>query len=245
MPRRGSPGLTTSNCLTRREKGVVMPSTTLPAELRAAVETLWDYNQLDHDVRHVDVGIGLGGHDLGVATYAADLYKQGIFPRIVFTGANAPTTVEQFPHGEAVHFREHALELGVPDDAILVEPNATNTGENIDFTKAVLNEHSLLDSTYSVMLISRPYQQRRSYAICRKRWPTVEVVCSSLPLALSDYIQGIGDVDHVINMLVGDTQRIWVYPAKGWAVEQEVPDEVHRAYAQLVDAGYTRRLLAT
>ncbi|MCX4099272.1 YdcF family protein [Nocardia sp. alder85J] len=221
-----------------------MPSTTLPAALRSDVETLWDFNRLDHDVHPVDVGIGLGSHDLGVATYTADLYREGMFPLVVFTGANAPTTRERFPRGEAVHYREHALERGVPDSAILVEPKATNTGDNIDFTRALLEDHGLLSGIRSVMLISRPYQQRRSWAICRKRWPEVDVLCSSLPLPLDDYVQSIGDVDRVINMLVGDTQRLWVYPAKGWAVDVPVPSAVHRAYSRLVDAGYTSRLLA-
>ncbi|MEV6101035.1 YdcF family protein [Nocardia sp. NPDC051981] len=220
-----------------------MPTTTLPAEYRSDVETLWDYNQMHHEPRPVDVGVGLGGHDFGVATCAADLYHAGTFPLIVFTGANAPTTVDQFPRGEAVHFRERAIELGVPADAILVEPNATNTGDNIDFTRALLNERGYLDSIKSVMLISRPYQQRRSYAICRKRWPEVEVICGSLPLALDDYVASIGDVNRVITMLVGDTQRIWIYPAKGWAIEQDVPEAVRNAYSRLVDAGFTSRLL--
>lgn len=221
-----------------------MPSTILPADLRPDVETLWDYNRLDDDVRPVDVGIGLGSHDLSVATYTADLYHKGMFPLIVFTGANAPTTKARFPRGEAVHYREHALDLGVPDSAILVEPKATNTGDNIDFTRNLLQENGLLDDIRSAMLISRPYQQRRSWAICRKRWPGVDVLCSSAPLPLDDYIQTIGDVDRVINMLVGDTQRLWVYPARGWAAEVPVPIEVHKAYARLVAAGYTSRLLA-
>lgn len=221
-----------------------MATTALPPELRSDVETLWEYNQMHHEPRPVDVGIGLGGHDIGVATYAADLYRSGTFPLIVFTGANAPTTVDRFPRGEAVHFRERAIDLGVPADAILVEPAATNTGDNIDFTHALLGQHGYLDSIKSVMLISRPYQQRRSYAICRKRWPEVEVVCGSLPLALDDYVVSIGDVDRVINMLVGDTQRIWIYPERGWAIEQDVPADVREAYARLVEAGFTRRLLS-
>ncbi|QVI23820.1 YdcF family protein [Nocardia tengchongensis] len=117
--------------------------TTLPAEFRSDVEILWDYNQMHHTPRPVDVGIGLGlgGHDIGVATYAAELYHAGMFPLIVFTGANAPTTIERFPRGEANHFREHAIGLGVPAEAILVEPKATNTGDNIDFSRALLDEH--------------------------------------------------------------------------------------------------------
>lgn len=220
-----------------------MPTTTLPAELRSDVEILWDFNQMHHDPHPVDVGIGLGSHDPGVATYTADLYHEGMFPLIVFTGANAPTTVERFPRGEAVHFREMALERGVPNSAIRIEPKATNTGENIDFTRALLQDDGLLDSIRSVMLISRPYQQRRSYAICRKRWPEVEVICGSLPLALDEYVDSIGDVDRVINMLVGDTQRMWVYPANGWAIEQEIPDDTRKAFSRLVDAGFTSRLL--
>uniref|UniRef100_UPI000317189E ElyC/SanA/YdcF family protein n=1 Tax=Nocardia asiatica TaxID=209252 RepID=UPI000317189E len=55
----------------------------------------------------------------------------------MFTGANVPTTVERFPRGEAVHFREHALRLGVPDSAILVEPAAKHTPDNIGFTRAL------------------------------------------------------------------------------------------------------------
>ncbi|WP_405484854.1 YdcF family protein [Nocardia sp. NBC_00511] len=217
--------------------------TTLPARHRADVETLWDYNQMHQQPRPVDVGIGLGGHDIGVATYAAELYHAGIFRLIVFTGANAPTTVDRFPRGEAVHFREHAIGLGVPAESILVEARATNTGENIDFTRALLDERGCLGSVASVMLISRPYQQRRSYAICRKRWPEVDVICGSLPLELDEYVAGIGDVDRVVNMLVGDTQRLWEYPARGWAAEQVVPEDVRGAFGRLVAAGFTRRLL--
>lgn len=218
-----------------------MPATVLNDQIRADVATLWDFNQMHHQLRPVDLGIGLGSHDLGVATYTAELYHQGMFPKIVFTGANAPTTVERFPRGEAVHYREHALELGVPDSAILVEPEATHTGENIDFTRTIVEANNL--DARSVMLISRPYQQRRAYAMCRLRWPEVDVICASQDVPLDEYITGIGDVDRVVNMLVGDTQRIWVYPEHGWAIEQQIPGNVRNAYDRLVAAGFTRRVL--
>lgn len=100
--------------------------------------TIWDYHQMHHQLRPCDVAIGLGSHDLGVPTYAAELYHTGLFPALVFTGAINPTHPERFPRGEAVHFREHALNLGVPDTAILVEPTATNTGQNITLSRAAL-----------------------------------------------------------------------------------------------------------
>ncbi|MBC6445882.1 YdcF family protein [Actinokineospora xionganensis] len=218
-----------------------MATTELPANLRADVETLWAYHDMGHQPRHCDVGIGLGSHDLGVAIHAAQLYQQGLFERIVFTGANAPTTIERFPRGEAVHYREHAIELGVPADAILIETAATNTSQNLTNTRQVLADGDIHPA--SVMLISRPYQQRRAYATCRKVWPEVDVICLSRPLPLDKYIATIGDADRVINMLVGDTQRITEYARLGFAIEQDMPEPVHAAYQRLVDAGFTNRLI--
>lgn len=212
-----------------------------PEGLRADVETLWRYHLLHHELRPAEVGIGLGSHDLGVATYAAELYHRRMFPLIVFTGANAPTTVERFPRGEAVHFREHALELGVPDTAILTETEARNTGDNITLTRRLLEEGGI--KVDSITLVSRPYQQRRAYATGKKLWPGIDVRCAARPLSLDEYIDSIGDVDRVITMLVGDTQRITVYADKGYAIPQELPVEVEQAYTRLVNEGFTARLI--
>ncbi|HEY3514622.1 MAG TPA: YdcF family protein [Kribbella sp.] len=218
-----------------------MTAARIPGEHLAAAQILWDYHDLHHDLRPVDVGIGLGSHDLGVATYSAQLYHRGLFPKILFTGANAPTTIERFPRGEAIHYTEHALELGVPAGDIIIEPKATNTGENIELARSALAEQGLFPRT--VMLISRPYQQRRAYATCRKLWPDTEPICASQPLPLEQYVASIGDADRVLNMLVGDTQRIDVFAEKGFAIPQPVPAAVRAAYAGLVEAGYTRRLV--
>lgn len=216
-------------------------ATLLPDALRADVETLWDYHNMHHTARPTDVGIGLGSHDLGVATHTAELYHEGIFPRIVFTGANAPTTIERFPRGEAIHYREHAIKLGVPAEAILIEPHATNTGQNIELTRQVLSGHGI--NVRSAIMISRPYQQRRVYATAKKLWPELEIICASRPMPLDQYITSIGDTNRVINMLVGDTQRIIEYPKHGFAIPQDMPARVEAAYRRLIEAGFTSRLI--
>ncbi|WBB72471.1 YdcF family protein [Micromonospora sp. WMMD1128] len=217
------------------------PAESIPGEIRADVETLWRYHDMHHELRPCDVGIGLGSHDLGVAVIATRLFHQGLFPWIVFTGANAPTTVERFPRGEAVHYREYAVEQGVPAESILVEPRATNTAENLEFSRALLAEWQI--TVRSVLIMSRPYQQRRAYATCKLMWPEVDVVCASNPLELDDYVRSIGDPRRVVDMLVGDTQRIEVYAERGFAIPQEMPDEVRAAFERLVAAGYTSRLI--
>jgi hypothetical protein len=86
------------------------------------------------------------------------------FRSIAFTGANAPTTVERFPRGEAVHYREYALDHGAPTDAVLIETEAKNTSENLTLTRDLLADRGA--NPGSVLLMSRPYQQRRAYATC-------------------------------------------------------------------------------
>ncbi|MER7539352.1 YdcF family protein [Streptomyces sp. NPDC005389] len=202
---------------------------------------VWDYHQMGHDLRPVDVAIGLGSHDLGVAAFSAELYRAGLFPTLVFTGGNSPTTAKVFPRGEAVHFREHALTVGVPDSAILVEPNAGNTGENIELSRELLASAGLTPK--SVLLVSKPYMERRSFATARKLWPEVEVLCASEPMEFDDYLKSIGDEKLVIDMLVGDLQRIIEYPKQGFAIEQDVPENVHAAYEDLICSGFTSRLI--
>jgi uncharacterized SAM-binding protein YcdF (DUF218 family) len=203
---------------------------------------IWDYHQVGHDLARCEAAIGLGSHDLGVATAAATLFGDDMFPVVVFSGATSRTTAARFPRGEAVHYREHALSLGIPDEAILVEPRATNTGQNIDYSRAVLAEHG--HHPASVLLISKPYMQRRAYATCRKVWPEVEVVCASEPLAYAHYVRSIADEKLVIDMLVGDLQRVIDYPRLGFAIDQDVPDTVRTAYDRLLAAGFDSRVMS-
>jgi uncharacterized SAM-binding protein YcdF (DUF218 family) len=204
---------------------------------------IWNYHQMGHQPRPCSAAIGLGSHDLGVATTAAELHRAGLFPVMVFSGGNSPTTRARFPRGEAVHYREHALSLGVPDEAILVEPKAANTGQNITFSRALLAEASV--EVEAVLLISKPYMERRSYATCRKMWPEIDVVCASEALELDDYIKSIGDEKLVVDMLVGDLQRVIEYPKLGFAIEQDVPGDVYDAYERLLRSGFDSRLIST
>ncbi|MEX0168984.1 YdcF family protein [Streptomyces sp. LMG1-1-1.1] len=207
----------------------------------ADTQRLWDYHQMGHTPRPCSVAIGLGSHDLGVADAAADLYKRGMAPLLVFTGATSPTTRERMPRGEAVHYRERAIELGVPGSAVMVEPRARNTGENIRFSRDLLAEAGIKVS--SVLLISKPYEERRAYATARKLWPEVEIVSASSPMTLQDYVDSIGDARMVIDMLVGALQRLLVYPEQGFMISQDVPAGVLASYERLCQGGFTSRLL--
>jgi uncharacterized SAM-binding protein YcdF (DUF218 family) len=97
----------------------------------------------------------------------------------------------------------------------------------------------------SVLLISKPYEERRAYATARKLWPEVEVVSASTPMTLDHYVDSIGDARLVIDMLVGALQRLMIYPEQGFMISQPVPADVREAYERLCQAGFTSRLLTT
>lgn len=194
-----------------------------------------------HEPRPCSVAVGLGSHDLGVADTSVKLYRSGMMPLIVFTGATSRTTRELMPRGEAVHYRERALALGVPDHAVLVEPLARNTGENIRFSRALLEEGGI--DVSSVLLVSKPYEERRAYATARKLWPSVDIVSASVPMTFETYTDSIGDPHRVIDMLVGALQRLLIYPTHGFMIRQPVPADVTAAYERLCRQGFTSRLV--
>lgn len=217
------------------------PHTAVPDEIRRDVEILWDFNQMHHESAPADVGIGLGSHDPGVAIEATNLYHRGMYPLLVFTGANSPTTAARYPRGEAVHYREYAVEHGVPEDKVLIETASRSTPDNFALTRELLARHGV--EPRSAIVISRPYQQRRAFGIARRLWPELSVRCTSLPLALDEYVAMIGDIDRFINVMVGDTQRLGLDAETGYGIAQSLPVSVRDAFRRLSDAGYATRLL--
>ena len=207
----------------------------------ADAETVWRYHRLGHALRECDAAIALGCNDLGVAAHAAELYHRGLFPLVVFSGGNSRETSVTFPRGEGVHYRERALELGVPDAAIHVEPRAANTGENITLSREILARTGI--PVRKIMLVSMPYMERRAFATTRKVWPEVDPVCASVPMTLAQYRKTRAHGTELIDMMVGDLQRIMRYPDEGFAIAQEIPPSVYAAYQRLVAAGFCSRML--
>ncbi len=122
-----------------------------------------------------------------------------------------------------------------------MEPKAANTGQNAVFSRQVLAEAGIVPE--SVLVVCKPYEERRSYATFKKVWPEVEVLCASEPVGLATYAEGIGDAKLVIDMLVGALQRVMVYPQQGFTIPQHVPEDVAAAFKRLADAGFDSRLL--
>ena len=210
-------------------------------EAIALAKILWNYHQLHHTLIQSDCILVLGSMDTRTAERGADIYLQGYAPIIIFSGGLGKLTKDMWAETEAELFANIALDRGVPREAIFIENKSTNTGENIQFTQQLLQEKNLdLDS---FIVVQKPYMERRSYATFKKHWPDKKLLVTSPLLSFEEYPTDDIPVEKLINMMVGDLQRIKLYPEKGFQIYQEIPADVWEAYEKLVAMGFDKQLM--
>lgn len=202
---------------------------------------LWDYMLLRHDLAPADVILALGSNDVRVGEHAAGLFLRGFAPLMVCSGRLGRLTAGRFEKSEAETFADAAVRLGVPRTAILIEDVSTNTGENIDRSRALLADAGIRPSR--VIVVQKPYMERRAWATFKAHWPEPDVRVSSPPIPYDEYPTPELPRELVINILVGDVQRMRVYAERGFQVPQPMPDAVWAAWTELVARGYSGHLV--
>ncbi|HXQ42708.1 MAG TPA: YdcF family protein [Candidatus Udaeobacter sp.] len=213
-------------------------------QVLADAKRLWDYHRLGQPVGEADVILGLGSYDGAVAEHAADLLIAGQGRVIVFSGGitrRRDLLKSPWTRSEAEEFRDIAIRRGAPADRILLEPRSTNTGENFQFSTALLAESGTACS--SMIVVSKPYMERRARATGRMHLGALAFTMTSQPCSFKDYCLKRYDPELIINLMVGDFQRIALYPAMGYQAPEEIPAEVNEAFRRLVAAGFDRHLI--
>jgi len=215
-------------------------------QIRPLAEKLWNYHRLNHRLEPADAILVLCSHDKKVAERGAQLFLERWAPLLIFSGGLGAITSRMWNEPEAEQFAEIAFTMGVPKEKILVENKSTNTGENISFTRQLLETKQIAPQNF--ILVQKPYMERRSFATFRKVWPEKKVLVTSPQVSfdeyLADYVNNELSSDDVVSIMVGDLQRINLYAEKGFQIPQEIPDEVWSAYEELVRAGFDRHLIA-
>jgi len=210
-------------------------------EVLLLAKKLWDYHHMNHSLKKCDSILVLGSHDLRVAERGAELYNEGWAPIIIFSGGLGRLTQDEWVETEADRFAKIAIDKGVPEEAIIIENKSTNTGENILFTQQLLRERNI--KPLSFLVVQKPYMERRSYATFKKHWPDKELLVTSPQIPFEEYATQDIAMERVINIMVGDLQRIKVYPLKGFQIFMDIPNDVWKAYEQLVELGFDKQLV--
>jgi len=108
------------------------------------------------ELKQADVIVAISGGDTKARTLkAVELYKQGLAPKVLFSGA----ALDPLSPSNAKVMKDVALEAGVPDADIMIEESAKNTAQNASKSQGIL------DSTKydMIILVTSPYHQRRAY----------------------------------------------------------------------------------
>ena len=208
------------------------------------LQVIWDYLGMHQQPEKADVIVGFGNFNTDIARRAAELYHQGFAPKILFTGGLGRNTEGMLPEPEAIRFAKVAMECGVPERDILLEDKSRNTKENIEFTRALLEERGIPHDR--ILGVHQPFMERRIVAAMGVYWPELNFSVTSPQVTIPEYLrrareQGITE-NASVSVIVGDFQRMDLYAKLGYQLPQYIPEEAWEAYRILVAMGFDKQL---
>jgi uncharacterized SAM-binding protein YcdF (DUF218 family) len=183
---------------------------------------------------------GGAGSRIDMAECAAELYRLGLAPIIVVSGYRHP----DFTEDEAELLGRVLLQNDVPESAILREPNATNTGQNVTLSAADLRSAGIIPQ--SVILVHRPFMTRRFKATAQAQWPTPQphFFVTSAEYTIEEYYErdrALGLGQRMLYSMLGDYERITTYAEIGWQTPEPPSPTAEAAYQRLIAHGFKAR----
>lgn len=145
---------------------------------------------------------------------AGALWHAGFFQNIIVSGG--PTGGSPTPEADII--AQKLVAHGVPEDRILKENQATNTGENVEFGLGVLDDRIGLENIRSVLAMGMVCTSRRYLMTLQRHWPDVQ---KSL-LAVNYFNRPLNDWPDHVDMrerIVGEWCKLSIYKERGFIVD--------------------------
>jgi hypothetical protein len=205
-------------------------------------ENIWNYLRLDQEVQEAQCLLVFGGHDLGVAHRATELYSIDIAPLILISGGAAHVPDESNFETEAEAIADVLYQSGVPEKSILVERIAANTSENFWLSAELLRDSDLdLDR---FLVVQKPYSERRTLATARRRWPSKDVRVTSEVIEFDKYCANGIAIERILSMLAGEVIRLDNYARSGLIdLDEPVPPRLISDAHKLQTNGFNARAI--
>ena len=208
------------------------------------LQVLWDFLCLHEPPQKADCIVGFGNFNTDIPKRAAQLYHLGYAPKVLFTGGLGRNTEGLLSEPEAVRFAKVAMACGVPEADIILEPNSTNTKENILFTREKLESLGIAHGR--ILGVHQPFMERRIAAAMGVYWPELDFCVTSPQVTIPQYLeaaarQGVSP-NASVSVIVGDFQRMDLYAKLGYQLPQHIPDAAWEAFYTLVKMGYDKQL---
>lgn len=177
---------------------------------------------------------------MDIPVKCAELFKCGYGKRILFAGGPGKITSSKFKKSEVEVYRDIAVQCGVPDKAILLETKSTNTGDNFRFFKRLLYQNQVK----KILLVHYATSERRTLSVAKAILPEFDLIITSPELTFSSFLEQLRHSSEYfyseVSLLVGDIQRMIIYPQLGWQEEVEIPASIIHAYFFLNNKGFDK-----
>lgn len=111
-----------------------------------------------------------GGDNNARIEKGVELYKEGWAPILMYSGAAAEGDVSN-----AKAMQNISVKMGVPVSDIIIEEDSKTTLENASFSAKIINEKGFR----SIILVTSPYHQRRTFEQFKKELPDLEIINQS------------------------------------------------------------------
>lgn len=205
------------------------------------LKIVWDYMVIETPIEKSDLIIGCGCLNLKIPVRCSELIKQGFADKVIFAGGLGKLTQNEFKKSEAEIFKQIAIENGINKNDILVENKSTNTGDNFKFTKKIMEENNI--NANKIIIVHNNLSRRRTLNAAKVVFPNKKLSITSPKLTFEESIENLNrktntQAKNIISVMVGDIQRIIIFPQFGWQVKDIVPDKVIQAYYELKAMGY-------
>lgn len=211
------------------------------------LETIWNYMVLNEPVQKSDLIIGCGCQSLTIPITCADLYKKGYADKIIFAGGLGKITKNNFNKPEAEIYKEIAIKEGIPEEKIWIENKSTNTGDNFRFSKQIIEKENW--DIRKILIVHNKFSERRTLSSAKAIIKDKELHITSADVSFKEFIERLQNREEnriikIISSIVGDIQRMIIFPQFGWQIKQDVPQEVIEAYKKLKNMGFNEFVMS-
>lgn len=211
--------------------------------IKQELKVLWDFMSLDTKIEKSDLIIGCGCANIKIPIKCAELYKKGYAKKILFAGGYGKITKDTFKITEAEMFKNIAIEEGVPEEKIILENKSTNTGDNFRYSLKIIQKNKI--EANKIIIVHNHLSERRTYSAAKAIIKNAQIYITSPETNFDYWISSLKSYDEEkarknISVVVGDVQRLIIFPQFGWQIKQEVPEKVKIAYQKLKKLGFDK-----
>jgi uncharacterized SAM-binding protein YcdF (DUF218 family) len=142
------------------------------------------------------------------------LWRKGYFRYVLVSGGDMPGDDE----AEATVISRLMIKAGIPDDIILLEPRATNTGENVTFSLPIIERQIGLANIRSLIALGKVCTSIRYLMTLERHWPEVR----KMLYAVNYFDHLVAEWDrhpYARKRILAEWMKIEPYKAKGFIID--------------------------